>query len=53
MAAISFHTGDDYLIQGQLYPATGQVQGKIIVAGATGVPQGFLPSSPVSKGLPP
>lgn len=41
MAAISFHTDDDYLIQGQLYPATGQVQGKIIVAGATGVPQGF------------
>lgn len=41
MAAISFHTDDHYLIQGHLYPATGQVQGKIIVAGATGVPQGF------------
>ncbi len=41
MESISFYTDDFYLIHGNLYPATGVRQGRIIVAGATAVPQGF------------
>ncbi|WP_165313998.1 alpha/beta hydrolase family protein [Vibrio ziniensis] len=41
MESISFYTEDFYLIHGKLYPATGVIQGRIIVAGATAVPQEF------------
>ncbi|XAW90619.1 alpha/beta fold hydrolase [Vibrio sp. CDRSL-10 TSBA] len=41
MISTSFHTADNYLLSGQRYPAIGKLNGKVVVAGATGVPQGF------------
>lgn len=41
MISTSFYTQDQYCIQGQLHATTSALQGRIIVAGATGVPQGF------------
>lgn len=41
MKPTSFHTDDRYLLHGQLFPIHGALQGRVIVAGATGVPQGF------------
>ncbi len=41
MISTSFYTEDQYLIRGQLHGANGSLQGRVIVAGATGVPQGF------------
>lgn len=33
--------GDGYVLGGNRYPATGPLRGKLVVAGATAVPQGF------------
>ncbi|MFH4618906.1 alpha/beta hydrolase family protein [Vibrio furnissii] len=41
MNPTSFFTDDHYRIGGQLFTATSPLQGRIVVAGATGVPQGF------------
>lgn len=41
MIAASFYTEDQYLLRGQLYKESETTLGRIIVAGATGVPQGF------------
>ncbi|EKE72999.1 alpha/beta fold hydrolase [Gallaecimonas xiamenensis] len=41
MESVSFYTADQYRLQGYRYPAQGPLQGRVIVAGATGVPQGF------------
>ncbi len=41
MQSRSFLTSDNYLLKGNIYPAQGLRKGNIIVAGATGVPQGF------------
>ncbi|MCG9756230.1 alpha/beta fold hydrolase [Shewanella insulae] len=41
MEPASFYTEDRYLLRGQLYSAKTALQGRVIVAGATGVPQGF------------
>lgn len=38
---IALHTTDNQQLSGIIYPATIPVQGHLIVAGATGVPQGF------------
>lgn len=41
MKPIAFYTQDQYLLHGQLHSPSGALQGRVIVAGATGVPQGF------------
>ena len=41
MIPVSFQTEDGYLLKGHVFPANGKRVGSIIVAGATGVPQGF------------
>ncbi|MFZ6042824.1 alpha/beta fold hydrolase [Vibrio natriegens] len=41
MISTSFYTEDQYLIHGKLHAVLGQIHGRVIVAGATGVPQGF------------
>ncbi len=41
MELTSFYTQDLYLIHGQLHPAKGNLSAKLVIAGATGVPQQF------------
>ena len=41
MQSISFTTADNYEIHGSVFTPSIHVKGRIIVAGATGVPQGF------------
>lgn len=41
MEAIEFITSDNYRLKGYKYLSEGDFKGRIIIAGATGVPQGF------------
>ncbi|QYJ72124.1 alpha/beta fold hydrolase [Shewanella sp. FJAT-51649] len=41
MISTSFYTEDRYLLRGQLFCTEKAIQGRVIVAGATGVPQAF------------
>ncbi|ARU56516.1 hydrolase [Oleiphilus messinensis] len=41
VSEVSFHTVDGYPLSGTRYSAIGTTLGNIVVAGATGVPQGF------------
>lgn len=38
---VNIVTDDDYTLSGWRYPASGPLKGKLVVAGATAVPQGF------------